>query len=235
MNPEGMNALVTGANRGIGLEVVRQLLERGMNVALGSRDVERGEAALRQAGFPEERALVVPLDVSRHEASHFDDEIGRVAERFGGLDVLVNNAGVDYDTYRRASTADVSEVQKTFDVNLFGAWRTVVAARPHLEASSSARIVMVSSGAGALHGMSGGTPAYAASKAALNVLTIKLAAELREHEILCNAVCPGWVATEMGGGGRPIPEGARGVVWAATLPDDGPTGGFFRDGAPIPW
>lgn len=161
--------------------------------------------------------------------------MSQAVERFGGLDILVNNAGVDYDTYREAATADVSEVEATFATNLFGAWRTAVASMPHLKASTNGRIVNVSSGAGALHGMAGGTPAYSASKAALNVLTIKLAAELRDDGVLCNAVCPGWVATDMGGGGRPIADGARGVVWAATLPGDGPTGGFFRDGKPIAW
>ena len=167
------------------------------------------------------------------------DAMGRIAgeqsDRHGRIDVLVNNAGVDYDTYRRAASADVAEVEATFAVNLFGAWRTAVAARTRLQASPSGRLVNVSSGAGSLQEMSAGTPAYSASKAALNVLTLQLAAELREHGVLCNAVCPGWVATDMGGGGRPVPEGARGVVWAATLPDDGPTGGFFRDGEPIPW
>lgn len=111
----------------------------------------------------------------------------------------------------------------------------VMACLPLLKASEHPRIVNVSSGAGALTDMSAGTPGYGVSKAALNALTIKLAAALRAERILVNAVCPGWVATDMGGGGRPIPEGARGVVWAAMLPDTGPTGGFFRDGQPLAW
>lgn len=102
--------------------------------------------------------------------------------------------------------------------------------------SKQGRIVNVSSEAGSLASMSGGTPAYSVSKAALNALTGILAAELRDTGILVNSVCPGWVATDMGGaGGRPVEEGAAGIVWAATLPDDGPTGGFFRDGKPLPW
>ena len=235
MNENASTVLVTGGNRGIGLEVVRQLAERDCNVVLASRTLERGRAAHREAGFSDERVFVVELDVSRSESSHYESAMQQAVHRFGGLDVVVNNAAIDYDTHRRASTADVEEVRATFDVNLFGAWRVAVAAIPHLVASPSARIVNVSSGAGSLQGMSGGTPAYAASKAALNVLTLKLAAELREHRVLCNAVCPGWVATDMGQGGRPVEEGARGVVWAATLPDDGPTGGFFRDGRAISW
>jgi NAD(P)-dependent dehydrogenase (short-subunit alcohol dehydrogenase family) len=105
-----------------------------------------------------------------------------------------------------------------------------------LRASDHPRIVNVSSEAGSLAGMGGGTPAYTASKAALNALTRMLAAELRSERFLVNAVCPGWVATDMGGhGGRPVSEGAAGIVWAAALPDNGPTGGFFRDGRPLPW
>ena len=105
-----------------------------------------------------------------------------------------------------------------------------------LAASGHGRLVNVSSGAGALTGMGDGAPAYSVSKAALNALTLMLADALRRDGVLVNAVCPGWVATDMGGpGGRPVRDGASGIVWAATLPDDGPTGGFFRDGRPIPW
>ena len=228
-------ALVTGANRGIGLEVVRQLLDLDLDVVLGSRDLARGETAARDAGFPAERLRVVQLDVARREQAHFDDAVAFSVEAFGSLDVLVNNAGVDYDDSRQAMTADVREVEATFAVNLFGAWRMAVAAIPELRRSPAGRIVNVSSGGGSLHEMPGGIPAYSASKAALNVLTIKLAHELRSDGVLCNAVCPGWVATDMGGGGRPVEDGARGVVWAATLPDGGPTGGFFRDGQAVPW
>jgi len=116
------------------------------------------------------------------------------------------------------------------------AWSTLRAFLPLLRQSRHARVVNVSSEAGSLAGMGGGTPAYSLSKAALNALTRMLAAELRKDGILVNAVCPGWVATNMGGpGGRPVAEGAASVVWAATLADDGPTGGFFRDGRPLPW
>jgi NAD(P)-dependent dehydrogenase (short-subunit alcohol dehydrogenase family) len=150
--------------------------------------------------------------------------------------VLVNNAAILYDTWQRGVDADLDQVREAFETNLLGAWRVTQACLPLLRRSSAARIVNVSSGAGALHDMGGGTPAYRTSKAALNALTRILAAELRGERILVNAVCPGWVATDMGGaGGRPVQQGAAGIVWAATLPDDGPTGGFFRDQRPIAW
>jgi len=150
--------------------------------------------------------------------------------------VLVNNAAILYDTWQHAVDADLAQVREALETNLFGAWSMVRAFLPLLRRSRHARVVNVSSEAGSLATMGGGTPAYRLSKAALNALTRMLAAELGTERILVNAVCPGWVATDMGGrGGRPVAEGAASVVWAATLPDDGPTGGFFRDGRPLAW
>jgi NAD(P)-dependent dehydrogenase (short-subunit alcohol dehydrogenase family) len=164
-----------------------------------------------------------------------DDSVRAATADLGRLDVLVNNAAILYDTWQRGVDADLDEVREAFETNVLGAWRTAQAVVPLLRRSPAGRIVNVSSGAGALHDMGGGTPAYRTSKAALNALTRILAAELRHDRILVNSVCPGWVATDMGGGGRPVSEGAAGIVWAATLPDDGPTGGFFRDGRAIEW
>jgi NAD(P)-dependent dehydrogenase (short-subunit alcohol dehydrogenase family) len=147
---------------------------------------------------------------------------------------LVNNAAINYDTWERATTADLDVVRDTLETNLFGAWRTAQALLPHLQRSAHPRIVNVSSGSGQLSDMGGGTPAYRVSKTALNALTRMLAAELPRARV--NSVCPGWVATDMGGaGGRPVAEGAASVIWAIDVPDDGPTGGFFRDGRPLPW
>jgi NAD(P)-dependent dehydrogenase (short-subunit alcohol dehydrogenase family) len=165
-----------------------------------------------------------------------DDSVRAATADLGRLDVLINNAAILYDTWQRGVEADLDVVREAFETNVLGAWRVAQAGIPLLRHSPAGRIVNVSSGAGALHDMGGGTPAYRTSKAALNALTRILAAELRHDRILVNAVCPGWVATDMGGGGgRPVSEGAAGIVWAATLPDDGPTGGFFRDGRAIDW
>jgi NAD(P)-dependent dehydrogenase (short-subunit alcohol dehydrogenase family) len=227
-------ALVTGGNRGIGLEVCRQLGEHGYMVILTARDEAKGRAAaepLRRAGID---VHVQRLDVADERSVK---EAAQAVERdIGRLDVLVNNAGILYDTWQRAASADLQTVRQAFETNTLGPWRVTGAFLPLLRQSSHGRIVNVSSGAGALDSMDGETPAYAMSKAALNVLTMMLAAELRPFRILVNAVCPGWVATDMGGtGGRPVRDGAASVVWAATLPDGAPTGGFFRDGKPIPW
>jgi NAD(P)-dependent dehydrogenase (short-subunit alcohol dehydrogenase family) len=221
-------AVVTGANRGIGLEVVRQLAERGMEVVLTARDEAKGAAAAASLAG---EVRVAALDVSEQGsvarfARWADDHLERV-------DVLVNNAAILYDTWERASDADLVLVHQALETNLFGAWRVTQALLPLLSKSANARIVNVSSGAGSLRSMRG-TPAYSVSKAALNALTRLLAGELPQMRV--NAVCPGWVATDMGGrGGRPAREGAASVVWAATLERDGPTGGFFRDGVPLPW
>jgi NAD(P)-dependent dehydrogenase (short-subunit alcohol dehydrogenase family) len=228
-------ALVTGANRGIGLEVVRQLAERGFTAVLGSRDLAKGRAAADALAAQGVRGVEARrLDVDDDDSVR---ELARELERdFGRLDVLVNNAAILYDTWQRGTDADLDVVHQALETNLFGAWRTAQACLPLLRRSDHGRIVNVSSGGGSLSGMGAGTPAYSVSKAALNALTRILGAELRGDGILVNSVCPGWVATDMGGpGGRPVEQGAASVMWAVLLPDGGPTGGFFRDGKPVDW
>jgi NAD(P)-dependent dehydrogenase (short-subunit alcohol dehydrogenase family) len=225
-------ALVSGANRGLGHETARQLGRLGYAVAIGVRDPRKGEEAARALKEDGISVIAVVLDVA--DASTIKPAIETTVHTFGRLDVLVNNAGINYDTWHTAASADLANVRETFDTNFFGAWALAQAAIPFLK-KTRGRIVNVSSGAGAMHDMGIGTPGYSTSKAALNALTRILADELRTNGILVNSVCPGWVATDMGGGGRPIPEGAAGIVWAATLPDDGLTSGFFRDGKAIQW
>jgi NAD(P)-dependent dehydrogenase (short-subunit alcohol dehydrogenase family) len=225
-------AVVTGANRGIGLEVCRQLAVEGYAVVLGSRDLDKGRAAAFRLDMDE--IVACQLDVADDDSVRTAAEW--VVERFGRCDALVNNAAILYDTWARAESADLGVIHEALETNLFGAWRTTLAFLPLLRAAPHGRVVNVSSGGGSLADMGGGTPAYSVSKAALNALTRVLAAELRSSGTLVNAICPGWVATDMGGpGGRPVAAGAASVVWGVTLPDDGPTGGFFRDGRPVRW
>ncbi|MGW3664081.1 SDR family NAD(P)-dependent oxidoreductase [Streptomyces sp. NPDC005141] len=223
-----MIALVTGANRGIGREVARLLAAAGHTAYLTARSAEAAADAADAIGLPGVRPL--RLDVTS------EADIAAAARDIDALDVLINNAAITYDTWQRATTADLDVVRQAAETNLYGPWRLTQALLSLLRASEHPRVVNVSSEAASLTGMGGGTPAYSASKVALNALTRMFAAELRSDGILVNAVCPGWVATDMGGpGGRPVEEGAASVVWAATLPDDGPTGGFFRDGRPLSW
>jgi NAD(P)-dependent dehydrogenase (short-subunit alcohol dehydrogenase family) len=224
-------AVVTGGNRGLGLEVCRDLASAGYLVVLGSRDQAKGEQAAAGLGSG---IIPVQLDVSDERSVVRAAE--RIRDELGRCDVLVNNAAIDYDTDARAISADLDRVHRAMETNLFGAWRTTLALLPMIRRSPRGRIVNVSSQSGSLAGMRAGTPAYQISKAALNALTRTLAAELRRDRVLVNAICPGWTATDMGGrGGRPVADGAASILWAVQLNDDGPTGGFFRDGRPLPW
>jgi len=205
-----------------------------LTVVLTSRDTVKGEIAPKQLKDKGLDVVFHRLDVSaKNDIEYAFDKIN---QQYGQLDVLVNNAAILYDTFQSALTADLEVVSKALITNLYGPWLLCQAFLPLMKGNGYGRIVNVSSGAGSLHYMGGGTPAYGISKAALNALTIKLASELSGTGILVNSVDPGWVATDMGGrGGRPVEEGAKGIVWAATLPDNGPSGGFFYDGKPEPW
>jgi NAD(P)-dependent dehydrogenase (short-subunit alcohol dehydrogenase family) len=228
-------ALVTGANRGIGFEVCRQLASKGYVVLLTARDEAKAKTAARKLV---NAGAVEPLVLDVANARSIENAQSEVATRYGHLDVLVNNAGINYDTWQTAENADIDgTVMETITTNLLGPWRLCQAFLPLLRKSRAARIVNVSSESGSLAHMDAGPPAYQVTKAALNALTRTLAGELRQAHILVNAVCPGWVATDMGGAGAPrsAEEGAAGIVWAATLPQNGPTGGFLRDGKPLPW
>ena len=227
----GRVAVVTGANRGIGREVARQLAAAQDTVILTARDRRKAETAAEMlAGTVVAHELDVTDPAGAAALATF------VGERFGRLDVLVNNAAIHYDTHQQAGGADLTIVREALETNLLGAWQVTQALLPLLRRSGHGRIVNVSSEGGSLTNMGGGIPAYRTSKTALNALTRMLAAELRGDRILVNSVCPGWVATDMGGpGGRPVQAGAASIVWAVDLPDGGPTGGFYRDGRPVPW
>ncbi|MGI8597106.1 MAG: SDR family oxidoreductase [Thermoleophilaceae bacterium] len=232
MNDETRVAVISGANRGIGLEAARQLAQKGYRVIIGSRDEQKGrEAAEGLDGTVEARQL----DVSDPES------VERFAREVEGevdyLDALINNAGVIGDTGRRGTDADLDEVKEVLETNVFGAWRLTQALAPLLEKSGHGRVVNISSGMGQLSDMNGGAPSYRVSKTALNALTRIFANELGESGVKVNSACPGWVQTDMGGSGaaRTVDEGADTPVWLATLPEDGPTGGFFRSREPIDW
>jgi NAD(P)-dependent dehydrogenase (short-subunit alcohol dehydrogenase family) len=235
----GKIAVVTGANRGMGFETCRQLVRSGARVILTSRDPAKGEAAgrrLRDEG----------LDVRHHQLDVADDDsIRRLAEfirsEFGRLDILVNNAGIvrgrDEPRERAMCTfeATASGLREVLATNLIGPFLLCQALIPLMK--SRGRVVNVSSGMGQLSEMGSGFPAYRMSKAGLNALTRIFASELEGSGIKVNAACPGWVRTDMGGAGaaRSVEEGVATTIWLATLPDNGPSGGLFRDRKPIPW
>jgi NAD(P)-dependent dehydrogenase (short-subunit alcohol dehydrogenase family) len=228
-------AVVSGANRGIGFEICRQLARKGACVVLTARDPERGRAAAEELGREGGEVVYHQLDVVD------GDSIDRLAvflrDELRGADILVNNAGVYLDQRRGALEVPMQAVRATLETNLLGAWRLTQALVPVMRWRGYGRIVNVSSGMGAMSEMAGGYAAYRISKGALNALTRILADELRGTNILVNTMCPGWVKTEMGGPNATVPveRGADTAVWLATLPDGGPTGGFFRDRRPIPW
>lgn len=230
-----MLALVTGAYRGLGLETVRQLSDLGYSVILTGRNDEKGRAAAELFNQNGKNVIYHHLDVN--VAENIEGLVSYIRKQFGTLDVLVNNAGVHYDTGNDVTNPNWNIVEEATTTNFIAAWKLSVAMLPLMRKSAQPRIVNVSSGAGSLNDMSPGTPAYSASKAAMNVLTIQLSAALKNDGFKVNAVCPGWVRTDMGGQEAPrsVVEGAKGIVWATTLNQDGPTGGFFRDGKPINW
>lgn len=205
------------------------MLDHCFTAVLTARDDRKSRPVAIEMG-----ADFLQLDVS--DESSVEQCFRTLESKYGRLDVLVNNAAIHYDTWQRGTNADLDVVRETLETNLIGAWRVAQACLPLLRRSPTGRLVNVSSGAGSLAAMGAGTPAYSVSKAALNAMTRILAAELRDDGVLVNAVCPGWVATDMGGsGGRPVGEGAASVMWAVLLDADGPTGGFFRDGRPVDW
>ena len=234
MPNESRIALVTGANRGIGFAVAQGLLREGFTVIVTSRNEADGLEALQQLGH-DGRCHFHPLDIDSAESVAAVKAY--VSENFGRLDVLVNNAAINYDSWHDSVNADLDEVERTLATNLMGTWRMCQAFIPVMQRQRYGRIVNVSSGAGALSSMDGEAPGYSVSKAALNALTIQLAHTLRNDGILVNSVCPGWVRTRMGGAITPRSpeEGAAGIVRAALLDDPAMTGKFFRDGEIIDW
>jgi NAD(P)-dependent dehydrogenase (short-subunit alcohol dehydrogenase family) len=218
-------ALVTGTSRGIGAEIARQLAaDHDFTVFAGARDPDDVEDA----------DGIVPIQLDVTDQAEVDEAQERIGSEVGHLDALVNNAGV-YGDPIGVVDYDLDRAHEVFEVNTFGPWRLCQAFVPLLQRSDQPRIVNVSSRAGQLSDMKGGRAAYRLSKAALNALTRTLASD--EPAIKVNVMCPGWVRTDMGGAGAPrsVEEGADTAVWLATLPDDGPTGGFFHDRKPIPW
>jgi NAD(P)-dependent dehydrogenase (short-subunit alcohol dehydrogenase family) len=218
-------ALVSGASRGIGAEIARQLAaDHGFLVIAGARDPDDVEEA----------DGIVPIELDVTDQTTVDAAQEQVGSDPGHLDALVNNAGV-YGDPIGAVDYDLDRAHEVLEVNTFGPWRLVEAFVPLLRRSEHPRIVNVSSGAGQLSDMNGGRAAYRVSKAGLNALTRTVASD--EQGIKVNTMCPGWVRTDMGGSAAPksVEEGADTAVWLATLPEDGPTGGFFRNRKPIPW
>jgi NAD(P)-dependent dehydrogenase (short-subunit alcohol dehydrogenase family) len=228
-------ALVTGGNRGIGLEVCRQLAQQGTRVILGSRDARKGVAAASQLNSGGLAVETRQLDVAN--AQSIRECMTWVRKDVGRLDVLVNNAGIMTEEDDADPLEEIEIVRDTMQTNVYGALLLSRLAIPIMKSRRYGRIVNLSSGMGSLNEMGAGYIGYRLSKAGINVVTRVLAAESEGMGILVNSVDPGWVQTSMGGRGasRTVQKGAETVIWLATLPDNGPTGGFFRDRKAIPW
>ncbi len=238
-------ALITGGNKGIGLETARQLGKLGITVLIGARDAVKGDAAVAALKKDGVEARAVKLDVD--QSADYAAVAKQIEKDFGVLDILINNAGIMIDSRNGNETTTTSDevLRKTFDTNFFAVVGLTQALLPLLRKSNAGRIVNLSSilGSQTLHATKGSpvydakTFAYDASKAALNSFTIHLAHELAGTKIKVNSAHPGWVKTEMGGEGAmlEIEDGAKTSVELATLPDDGPSGGYFHMGKPLPW
>jgi len=228
-------AVVTGGNRGIGREICRQLAELNIDVVLTARDIETGKAAARQFSDQGLPVQFHHLDVCQPTSVKMLTAF--IADTLGRLDILVNNAGIYIDRGVSPLEIEPSLVQQTLDTNFFGPLYLCQSFIPIMKQNRYGRIVNISSQMGSLNDMGRGALAYRVSKSALNALTRVLANELSGTNILVNAVDPGWVRTDMGGSSatRSVSEGADTATWLATIPDDGPTGGFFRDRRPRTW
>jgi NAD(P)-dependent dehydrogenase (short-subunit alcohol dehydrogenase family) len=228
-------ALITGANRGIGREVAAQLAARGYDVILSARDSDAAVQAVTEvAAQTGAQMSALTLDVA--DPASIASAAERLTRDLARLDVLVNNAGIGSDWGVSGTDPDFNAMDRALQTNFYGAYRLTVALLDLLRASAHPRIVNVSSGMGGIAEMGGWSPGYRVSKAALNAMTRILSAELAGDGFLVNSACPGLVATDMGaqfGATKSVQDGASGIVWLATLPDDGPTGGFFRDGSPV--
>ncbi|MES2354119.1 MAG: SDR family oxidoreductase [Pseudomonadota bacterium] len=229
-------AVVTGANRGIGYEIARQLGAAGIHVIVASRDPGKGNAAVERLQAGGADAAFFQVDVAQEkDVAALKNYIEK---NYGAADILVNNAGVLLDG-RGGRLLEVSEeiFRNTLEINFYGPLRLIQALVPGMRERNYGRVVNLSSGLGQLSDMGSGTPAYRVSKTSLNVLTRVSAADLAGTNVLVNSACPGWVKTDMGGPNatRSVEQGADTVVWLATLSDGGPSGGFFRDRKEIPW
>ena len=222
--------LVTGGNRGIGLAICRQLAELGHEVIMGTRDTEKGKIAAEKMALPID---VQTLDVTN--SNHIQKLAHYLAEAYGSLDVLINNAGIGIGS-NGVAKADLTEVKDIMETNFYGPWRLTQDLLPLLEKSDEGRIINISSGMGALNKMEGGYAGYRMSKSALNALTILTANELANTSIKVNAMCPGWVKTEMGGAGatRTVEQGADTATWLSTEVSIS-SGLFYRDRKVISW
>jgi NAD(P)-dependent dehydrogenase (short-subunit alcohol dehydrogenase family) len=229
-------AIVTGGNRGLGLEIAKQLMKADLFVVVGARDAAKCELAMAALKPVGSNAVAYPLDVNdTHSVRRFVEEVDR---QHGAPGVLVNNAGIYPEAIDATVVGSPTSIwRETFETNLFGAVRMCREAVPLMRKLRYGRIVNMSSGLGQLQKMAEGSPAYRVSKAALNALTRTLAAEVAGSGILVNSTSPGWVRTDMGGENAPrsVEEGADTAVWLCLLPSNGPTGQFFRDRKPIPW
>ena len=229
--------LVTGANRGIGYETVRQLVKQGHQLILTARNEEKGRTALenlkKELPLEDNPILFQKLDVSR--SSDLPEVFQFIEKRFGRLDVLINNAGI-ISTGKDSSEVALEEIQKTMNTNFYGPFLIAQKFIPLLKKSQDARIINVSSGMGALNGAGAGYTAYRLSKTALNGLTATMAADLAGSSVKVVSVCPGWVKSDMGGASAPrsLEQGADGIVYLATSPDV-ISGRFYRDGKVIEW
>jgi NAD(P)-dependent dehydrogenase (short-subunit alcohol dehydrogenase family) len=229
-------AIVTGANRGIGLEISRQLATRGVRVVVTARSAAKAAGACQKLKGEGLDVAYQACDVTDVTAVQMLRDF--IKKQYGAVHILVNNAGVMLDPKgSNASEISPDVLHNTMATNVYGPAMLCRALVPLMKEKNYGRIVNVSSGLGQLSESGRGTPAYRISKTALNSLTRALAAELSDTNILVNAMCPGWVRSDMGGPNAPrsVEQGAQTAVWLATLKDDGPRGGFFRDQLALPW